>query len=392
MWTLGEAVPAAFAVTARIRGRCGHERLRDAVGHVRRRHPMLAVRVTDIGLTSAWITTQDVPEPPLRIAEGHWEQVVAEELGTPFDASAGPPARFVVIDHGDFFDLTVICHHLIGDGLSLAHLLHDVVVYLADPESPAETVAAPPMHDLVKAMPRPPRSEAFKQPGSSWPVRPRTSNDGVALVNRVLDTAEGAALKERCRAEQTSVHAALGLAGLRALADLDGDTRRQFFYPVSLRPLLTELPEGACGTYAIEVFTWFDLMADTEFWPAARNLKHMIVRQTAPDRLLRQVRLVSLTNVLPNTLMSRLLRVSCKPYPSFTLSNLGRLPFPAGHGDFGIESMHLAVHMGTLSNGILTAVTVEDRLSLTMTTTDAAATAAEQTMKATLGHLRTAIG
>lgn len=391
MWTLGETAPVAFAVTARIRGRCDRARLRGALDAVRRRHPMLAVRVTDPSLRSAWITTEGVPELPLRVAEGRWERVVAAELNAPFD---GPLTRFALIDHGDSFDLAVVCHHLVGDGMSLAYVLHDIAALLADPASPAAAgeVAAPPMHDLVKAMPKPGRSEPFKQPGSRWPVRPRTPGDGVVLIDQVLDAGEGAALQERCRAEQTSVHAALGLAGLRALADLDGETRRQFFYPVNLRPLLTALPDGACGSYAVEIFTWFDTAAETDFWPAARDLKQLVRRQTAPERMLRQVRLLSLTNVLPNTALGRLLRISCKPYSSFTLTNLGRLPFPAAHRELRIESMRLAVHMGTLSAGLLGVTALDDRISLTVSTPESAAPAAEQTLKALLGHLRTALG
>ncbi len=386
MWTLGELVPVAFAVTARIQGRCDRERLRDALALVRLRHPMLAVRVTGRSLTA-----RDTLEPPLRIAEGGWDEAVAEELNRPFGQD-GPLTRFLLIDRGESFDLAVVCHHVVGDGLSLAHVLHDIVACLADPGAVrAEPVAAPPMRELMRALPEPPRSEPVTQPRPDWPVRPRTTGERFALVDHVLDPAEGAALLERCRAERTSVHAALGLAGLRALADLDGRTRRQFFYPVDLRPLLTGLAAGACGAYAIEVGTWFDSAAEPGFWPAARTLREAVRRQTAPDRLRRQVRLLQLTTVLPGGVLGRLLRISCKPYSSFTLSNLGRLPFPARHRDLRIDSMHLAVHMGTLSNGLLGAVTVGDRVSLTMSTTDSARPAAEQIVKSALGHLRAAL-
>lgn len=397
MWTLERTGPVAIALTARIRGRCPHAGLRAALDSVRRRHPMLAVRVTGIGPMNAWITTEDVPRLPLRIAGGRGD-AVAEELREPFDATAGPLTRFVLVEHADCFDLAIVCHHLVGDGLSLAYVMRDIVARLADPTTRAgavetvETVIeAPPMHDLVRSMPRPPASAPFKQPGSTWPVRRRTPGDEFARVDRVLEPQAGAALQARCRAERTSVHAALGVAGLLALAEADGRTRRQLYSPVNLRPLLTSLPEGACGNYAVELFTWFDVAGDTAFWPAARRLRATLRRQTAPDRLLRQVRLLGLSGALPNAVMSRLLSASCKPYPSLSFSNLGRLPFATGHGDLRIESMHGAVNMGTLSNGLLGAIAVDDRICLSISTTGSDRPAAEQMSKALVGQLRAAL-
>ena len=395
MWTLGERTPVAGAVSARIRGRRTHDELRAALEAVRRRHPMLAIRVTGAGPMNAWITTDDVPELPLTVAEPPWEAAVAAELRKPFDAATGPLTRFVVVESDDFFDLAVVCHHVVGDGLALTYVIRDIVAHLADrladPGQPVEAVAAPPMHDLVKALPKPPKGEPVKQSGSSWPVRPRTAAADFTLLSWELAAAEGAALPERCRAEQTSIHAALGLAGLRAMADLDGDTRRQIYSPVNMRGLLPGLPEGACGNYAVELFTWFDVTDDGEFWTAARRLKQTLRRQTAPERLLRQVRLLSLMDVLPNAVLGGLLRVSCKPYPSLSFSNLGRVPFPAGHGDLRIEAIHPVAHMGTLSSGLLAAATVDDRICLTMSTTEPDRAAAEKLMSGLLDHVRAAV-
>lgn len=409
MWTLGRSMPVTIAVTARIHGHCDRDRLAGALTAVLRRHPMLGVRVTDAGVMNAQVTTETAaepePDPVVRQVAGEsgpeaqWQTALAHELRRPFGGPDDPLTRFLLIEHHDCFDLAVICHHLVCDGLSLTHVLGDIVARLADPAAPVEEVPAPPMHGLVRALPKPARGERFRQPGSQWPVLPRTSGDECVVLSRTLDAAEGAALQERCRKEGTSVHAALGVAALRALADVDGLTRRQIYSPVNLRPLLPSLPEGACGNYAIELYTWFDTAAGTaggtaagtDLWAAARELKCTLGRQTAPHLLLRQVRLLALMDLLPNAALTRLLRVSCKPYSSFTFSNLGRLPFPSSYGEYRIESMHAAINMGTLSSGLLTAMTVDDRICLAMSTTVTDRPASEQTLTAMLGHLRGAL-
>src|SRR5689334_19493401 len=98
MWTLGQSFPIAVTVTAQVQGRCTPERMRDAIGAVRQRHPMLAVRVAGGRLV-------DGPEPSFRVASGDWAEVVEEELQERFDAEIGPLTRFVMIETESGFDL-----------------------------------------------------------------------------------------------------------------------------------------------------------------------------------------------------------------------------------------------------------------------------------------------
>ena len=347
MWTLGERVPVAVAVTARVPGLSDPEVLRKAIADVRRRHPMLGLAVAR-GRAGTW----DGPELPLRVGTGGWVTEVEAELRRPFQD--GPLTRFVLA--GDV--LAVVCHHVVGDGLGLAGVLRDVLTG-AGPEP----VPAPPLDRLVAAMDRP-RAGRFRQGGSKWPVRADPA-PAFALVPHSLPAGLSAALQERCRAERTSVHAALSIAGLRALAEADGVTRRQLFSPVNLRGLLPGLPEGACGQYAIELYTWVETAAGQDFWTAARDLRAALRRQTDPGRLLRQVRLLRLLNPLPDPALGALLARSAKPPGSFTFTNLGRVPFD------GATELHCAVHMGTLGSGLLAAVTAGGRIHLSVSTVEA---------------------
>ncbi|MBR7675575.1 hypothetical protein KDA82_21660, partial [Streptomyces daliensis] len=136
VWAAGEALPVNFALVARIRGRTTPNLLCEALSAARRRHPLLGARIGDPGRWQAWLTTRGTPEPQLRVvratagsrgasadgdegaqgaggAEG-WTRVLEEELQRRFDTEAGPLARFVMVDHGDAFDLVAIYHHLVA--------------------------------------------------------------------------------------------------------------------------------------------------------------------------------------------------------------------------------------------------------------------------------------
>lgn len=383
MWTLGQSFPIAVAVTAQVQGRCTQERMREAIGAVRQRHPMLSAKVAAGRLV-------DGPGPSFRVASGNWAEIVEQELEEPFDAEIGPLTRFVMIETESGFDLVMICHHIVSDGLGMGYAVRDVVAHVADPFLARTVVEAPTMDALIRAMPRPKRLKAIKQANSTWPVKPRPA-ERFALVTGSFSEAESELLQERCRAEQTTVHAALSLAGLRVLAGLDGITTRQLYSPVNLRPLLPTLPEGAIGQYNAEFFTWVDLDAEPDFWTAARRLRETLRDQTQPERLLRTMNLLRLTNLLPDAAMRRLLRVSCKPESSFTLTNLGRLPFASGYGEFRITAVYAGVNMGTLTNGLLGAAAVDGQIFLAMSTRESGRPLGEQLVKGTISHVQDAI-
>jgi hypothetical protein len=332
----------------------------------------------------------DGPGPSFRVASGDWAELVQSELDEWFDAATGPLTRFVMIETESGFDLVMTCHHLVSDGLGMAYVARDVLAHLADPFLARTVVEAPPLDTLVRAMPKPKRLKPIRQAGSTWPVRPRPT-ERFALVAADFSEADSELLQDRCRAEQTTVHAALSLAGLRVLAALDGTQKRQLYSPVNLRPLLPDLPEGALGQYNAEFFTWVDLEAEPDFWTAARRFRETLRDQTQPERLLRAMNLLRLTNLLPDAAMRGLLRVSCKPESSLTLTNLGRMPFPSRFGEFQITAVYPAVNMGTLTNGLIAAATVDGRIFLAMSTRESARPLAEQLVKGTISQVQDAI-
>ncbi|MGI5253150.1 condensation domain-containing protein [Actinacidiphila glaucinigra] len=144
IWAAGERLPVNIAAVARVEGRTTPERVRAAVAAVRRRHPLLGVRVADPGWWQGRLTTAGVPDPAVRVVRdgdaGAWSRVVEEELPRPFDTRTGPLARFVLVDAGEAFDLVTVYHHLVADAVSAGVVMRDLLTRLGCPD-PAD---APP--------------------------------------------------------------------------------------------------------------------------------------------------------------------------------------------------------------------------------------------------------
>jgi hypothetical protein len=318
---------------------------------------MLAVRIADPGPWQAWLTTEDVPDPELRVVRAvdsggepgsrasTWARVVEDELGRPFDTGTGPLARFVMVDAGDSFDLVGTYHHLVADGLSAGFVLRDVLRRLADPASDVSPVLAPPADDLLpgrRASLGDLRAVARQLGGGSPPTRPSGS---LAFVAWCLGAADTSALAARCRAEHTTVHAALCVAFARALTVLGHDGPVGIAVPADLRRILTPSPGDAVGLYATSFVMRIDAAGRRNFWDAARGARSDVNRGLRRDELLPFVRVQRLLSVVPHATMSRLLRGADTGRTLFDVSvSTIASPIPTDYGPLRLDGLYGGAH------------------------------------------------
>ncbi len=80
--------------------------------------------------------SEGVSSIPLRVIErpreGHWCLEVQEELKRPFSRSIGPLIRVVFLQSPNISELIVTFDHCLGDGLSGANLIRDILYYLSE--------------------------------------------------------------------------------------------------------------------------------------------------------------------------------------------------------------------------------------------------------------------
>ena len=397
LWAVGEALPVNVAITGRIRGRTTPGLLREALSATRAHHPLLAVRVAVSGPWGAWFTTDGVPAPELRFVRAgeprSWTAIVEEELRRPFDTTAGPLARFVVVESDGSFDLVGIYHHLVADGLSVSFVLRDLLHALADPTgaaTPAPPVVAVPVDDLLpgrRADPLDLLRVARTLHGAGRPPRP---SGQLAYAAWSMDAAETSSVLMRCRTEGATLQGLLCAAFARAHADLGHRSPAGIAVAADLRRILAVPAGETLGLCATSFPIAVDGPGSHDLWTVARSATTDIRDRLRPEQLLPLVRVNRLLRFLPRRTLGALLRRSELKRTLFdvSLSN-GRVPIPVDYGPFRVESLYWAAHTSVSGAPLITVIGFDGRLFLSTTSTDGPH--ATELCTRAMSHLRAAV-
>ncbi|GAA3564177.1 condensation domain-containing protein [Amycolatopsis ultiminotia] len=368
-WLAGKDFPNQFATTARVRGTADPAGLRRALDAVSARHPLLRTRIRPRPFPLVPVyRTAGVPPLPLRIVEHagehDWVREVETELQQPFPAG-GPLVRFVLLRRHDAFDLIMTGEHVLADATSYVYLLRDLLEVLGAPNRPVPVLDTPPAWGLV--------ASPGDQPGAP-PVEPTGWNrtgppsECLSVLHRVWDESLTEALIRRCRAERTTVHAALATAVLRALARFEeGHPIRRLSSPVNVRRRLPELFSQGFGSYiGPSITVAVDTSAGQDFWSAARAFKTELTARNSPAAFRASARILRLLYRLPGPLGRIATRRWIADEYDVWLTNLTRLPIPAEYPTGTLEALHLAVHTGGPRRRVVGVAEVDGRMCLTV--------------------------
>ena len=347
---------------AEVRGELRETTVREALRAVQNRHPLL--RVATAGTR---FVARD-GEIPLRTTVGDVDAVVEEELRTPFALDAAPLARCAIVRHADARSTIVltVCHAII-DGRSATFLMRDLLhaagggtLAPLDPPRAAEShlFASMSRLEMVKrffreSMRNMRQARALKKVGGTKIERgaaqtPDRYDSGVLLATQ--DAEWTSRLIERAHAEQTSVHAALCAAQLRALAAEYSDGQPFALHltsPVNLvgrvdAPVDEDLLFFASGVEAPQVVD-----TSVPFWDHARAVRQQLGAREDAGRLFIDNMIVPqilrpLRRWFPpdDTGFRRLLSfVDQMPISLTVVTNLGVLAMPAQYGPLSMESL-----------------------------------------------------
>ena len=284
-------------MVARIKGAVTEHMLREAVDHVRLRHPNLRVRIEEDENGEPRFTSQGAGAIPIEVlkweSEEQWIGVLEETARVPFDFAERPAIRFFLLRAPTRADLMIVCHHILCDGMSLAYLARDLMKHLGDESLEVEVLPDPISVDsesippsvslnfLVKAI--------LRRINRKWEQERVVFNQGDyqnltaaywenihhATLPIELSEEQTAELVARCRAEKVTVNTALTAAFADALASLEGakPSSPTLGVAVSLRDRL-RVPVGeSMGFYAGVVNLKHIRKKAEEFWESARRLQ-----------------------------------------------------------------------------------------------------------------------
>lgn len=204
------------------------------------------------------------------------------------------------------------------------------------------------------------------------------------------------ALVKRSRSEKTTVHAALSTAFLRAFGELRGDGwRRKLQSPISLRHRLTAPVGEAFGLFVNLVEVEVDCPPERDFWEVAREVKEAITRR-ADDRYVfrslveANVMMDKLGSVIPPEFVAR--SVTTVSY-DLSITNLGRLDFPAQSGELQLEALYGPALGGNPDDIVLGVITVGDKMHFTLSFTEIklSVSQAEQIREKAMRYLEDAV-
>jgi NRPS condensation-like uncharacterized protein len=363
----GPAFVSNHAMVARIRGPFSIPELEKALDGIRCRHVALIPGMQAQDPLAAHFPLRELTG----CADSGWQEVVKEELLKPFPQRQGPFARFVVLRLEGAADLVGVFHHGICDGMSGVYVLRDVLTLLGEPGLtlapiplqpgmqtliPASVQESPSVKRKVKAFLAAIRLQLlFRRLRAAWfptagrtPVGNSPASQRMCILTETLTAAQTAALLARCKAGQTSVHAAICTAWLRASA-IQQERRKSWLRsassPISLRERLA-VPNTS-GLYLANATIKIDCAPGRDFWQAARAFKRKLSQASTDENLfLFPLMIGAVFTQLPENDRKELLpNFFNRPVKyDFSVTNLGQVDLPVKAGRFKLDAFYNLVN------------------------------------------------
>ncbi len=303
MWLSYKNSPENVTLSATIKGSFTIDLLTEALAWLQLRHSRLRVKIVTLHQNQPQFSLENVPPIPLRVierqGEEHWCQEMVEELRHPLSWSEEPLLRVLLLHSPDVYNLIITFHHCIGDGLSGAYLIRDILQFIGEPDSPRELLPdLPPVDEIIPDVTKNWVDEYLDNSIEAESILTANYRNNLELNNSkifpirlfhwTLSSAEVTKLLDRCRAEKTSVHGALCAAFLLAIAaeikSLD-EIILKCHTPVNIRNYLTIYVGENLGEYITRPVTAHRLSQKTDFWDLAREVKYKL-NQVVEDRKL----------------------------------------------------------------------------------------------------------
>lgn len=354
MYTDGLApVNCIFAAT--IEGHLSEQQITHALIKIQERHPLLRTNVRfNEKNVPAFVTNPDIPLIPLDIIERtsdiQWEEISLAEWERPFDLKNVPPARLVWLQSGTVSDLLLVCPHCVCDGSGFVTLMRELLLLLDDPEMDMEPYEGFQSVDaLVPASIRDNRKIHWK--GKLFATlakglfailnpKPAPRDGGYYFLSHTMDKESTAAVVKKCKAEKTTVQAALCTASLLAHQSVMGKTsRNKVISPVDIRRYLPVI--GRDHLFAFAPIVELSLSrkgAQTDFWQEARNMKQALVEKAEN---IKAAEMLFITEYFQDSTGALLRHMrSTKGSHDITISNMGVLDIPVSYNNFRVSALH----------------------------------------------------
>ena len=369
-WVLDQKITTQFAVVAEINGNVTENTWREALDAVQKRHPNLFLQIAGNEYSTAHFQHVDDCKIPLRVIFSHrgdnWNSVVEEELNNPLDITVAPLARVVLIQQSGKTVFIFISNHCIGDGMSAALFIRDVLSAVSGktiddlmPLPPLEMIAGVAENEITE------RDINVSEQAKSN-LLPRSKIN----ISRIkLSAALTAKLLKRAKNENTTVHGALGAALIIAIKEADISLLQKpvrILHPLSARKALC-IGEDY-GMLASIITIPYDPFPEESFWNLARTVRQGVATTQTAEWIKNDITATQglfSSGLDIDTVTQALYQGTLH---EIMLTNLGLLPFATDFGTLELTSlwgpMVLTLHEEACTVGV---TTFNGELALTAT-------------------------
>jgi hypothetical protein len=356
----------------RLEGSFSVDRLRAALSRVQRKHPALRALIGEEP-DGLYYEADSAPAIPLRIvprvADDDWQRECRTELTTDF-AHDQPQLRAVLLPSDSEGDLLFTTSHRICDGMSVLTIVREVLRSLHNDEEliPYEPITVRDVIGNHRPKPSWKRAVAVGLVNGLLRLLPGSRREPEALEHYVEWSAGqrlSTALKQRCKAEGVSVHAALIVALDRAMSAVFGNEKLPTWIDNQMDPRRMRFPglESdmlflAGGSFKVRT----GQAPDVEFWARTRLVNQemrTLIEQAIRDapghfHLFEMFRPPTSAQIHSIIRLNHGLRRS-RRLSSFPLSNLGNIVVLDSDAPFRLKDLRLYVHsFKTRALGLIT--------------------------------------
>ena len=363
LFLLAQTKPINVVLCATITGTITIKQLNTALTLVQQRHPLLKVKVANENSEKPRFVTEGVSRIPLqaieRKGEEHWCLEVQKELFRPFSRNFEPLIRVIFLQSPNISELIVTFDHCLGDGLSGAYLIKDILHYLSELDIKLPCLQTlPSCEELIPSKDKEifddqfikkyPINQGnftiFEQKLSLYENNVETPPNN--LLYWYLSSEETSKLILHCRKKQTSVHSVLCASYLLSIANelnLEDDAILKCMSPINLRNYFLPQVGEDFGTYYTREVTCHQIRATSNFWDVAKNAKRQLKQVMTNNKIFNHIlEIKTFLSTKPDALK---LRQYLKELigSDLTVTNLGRLDFPIQFGSLHLQQLYITV-------------------------------------------------
>lgn len=337
---------------AKITGKISEGNLHLALYKIQQKHPLLRMNIDNSGNSPYFVLNESIGRIPVRVSvrtsDQDWLQQSKVEWYKLFNNTNAPLARVVWLQGETESDLLLVLPHCICDGTTILNLMRELMTLIDDPEQ--NLIPYPSFTSVKELLPddfNTTKASHFK--GKLFAALGRlffffkstsyhSSEQLNYAINWKMNAADTKSLLQKCKAEQTSVHAAVCVAFMDAFKQVQGDKAHgKVICPVDIRRFVPAIKEDTMFAFAPIA----ELKTDQQeciFWTKARKLKTDLEAKIAEMKVYDLLNMSEYFHSSVNKMIGFL--KTTRGTHDITLSNMGLLNIAKTYQNFSIATIY----------------------------------------------------